>query len=193
MQYLQPDTKKKGNKLEECSAGTQTPKVPNKYKYVKEEIKYLSFSILEHALLNYQKQHPQNTTSRWHLKRKACFLFHNKLPFLPQRNSYFSLQLFTTQPSFSLQYENMERSIYHYHHLLVTHMRGHKSSSDLREDWICRIQWLMLWPLRLTGIILYSLSSSFGQLDTIIIWNTYQSLPFHWVMPREAIRYTEVA
>lgn len=84
--------------------------------------------------------------------------------------------------------EEQPISIYHYHHLLLTHMRGHKNSSDLRADWICRLQWLMLQPLQLTGMILYSLSQSFGQLDTIIIiWNTYQSVPSHWVMLRDGL------
>lgn len=66
-------------------------------------------------------------------------------------------------------------------------MRGHKNSSDLRADWICRLQWLMRRRLQLTGIILYLLSQSFGQLDTIIIWNTYQSVPSHWVMLRDGL------
>lgn len=47
-------------------------------------------------------------------------------------------------------------SIYHDHHLLVTHRRGHKSSTDLREEWIVRLQWLMLSSTQLAGVILYS-------------------------------------
>ncbi len=66
-------------------------------------------------------------------------------------------------------------------------MRGRKTSSDLRADWICRLRWLMLQPPQLTAVILCSLSQSFGQLDTIIIWNTYQSVPSHWVMLRDGL------
>lgn len=48
---------------------------------------------------------------------------------------------FTIPPSFyNLKPEEEQPiSIYHYHHLLATHRRGHESSSDLREVWISAV------------------------------------------------------
>lgn len=75
--------------------------------------------------------------------------------------------VFTTQPRFDNN-KNLEGkkaiSIYHYHHLLVTHAQGRDYSA---EDRICGLQLLLLHPLHMTNFILYSLTQSFGHLHSI--------------------------
>lgn len=117
-----------------------------------------------------------------------CFMINCIFCYKEILTSHYNFELHNQVSTICKPGEKQPISIYHYHHLLVTHMRGHKSSSDLRE-----------------AAVIDALASAADSHNSLFIELIIWSIRYHYYLKhlsisaiplsdaKRGIRYSEVA